>query len=232
MTSRQPRPARNNPFLAHALDGWEREDGPVRYPVTFSVHTEGPLLGLYLSPVDLGSLHAALDLPGDDRALVRQGRGDRVVPWSRAGLLRPDVELVHLPAGIDLAALDLPEPLLAAPHRAVPAGSRVALALHDACHAAVYSPDREVLGRVLLGFLADYQVTVVGRPVHVPELPPPLLHALLEPRPTGAFTRVRLRPGRRYWVLELHHGLGDGGAVGERWVSEGEGGRWRAGWAW
>lgn len=232
MTLRQPRPARNNPFLAHALDGWERDDGPVRYPVTFSVHAEGRVLGLYLSPVDLVTLHAALDLPADDHALVRQGEAWRVLPWGRAGGVVSDVELVHLPAGHDPTDLDLPDPLLAAPDRALPPGSAVSLGLHDDCHAAVYSADREVLGRVLGGFLADYQVTVVGRPVHVPELPTPLLQTLLEPRPPGAFTRVRLRPRRRYWVLELHHGLGDGGVVGERWVSEGEGGRWRAGWGW
>jgi hypothetical protein len=232
MTLRQPRPAQENPFLAFSLDGWERDDGPIRYPVSFSVHAEGGNLGLYLSPVDLVALQAALDLPAADNALVLRGERRWTVPWEMVGVLGQDVDVVHVSAGIDADDLDLPEPLLSNPAQAVPDGSVVALSLHDGCHAAIYSRDRDVLGRVLQGFLGDYQATVVGRPVVIPDLTDELLHALLEPRPAGAFTRVRLRPARRYWVLELHHGLGDGGAVDERWVCEGEGGRWRSGWAW
>ena len=47
----------------------------------------------------------------------------------------------------------------------------------------------------------------------------------------GTWTRIQLEPRQRYWVLELEHGGADGGVVTERWVSEGEGGRWRTGWA-
>lgn len=232
MTLRQPRPPQDNPFLAHALDGWEREDGPVRYPVTFAVHAEGPHLGLYLSPVDLVALHASLALPPGDQALVLQGERQWTVPWEMVSVLGQDLDLVHRPAGAPAVPPELPEPLGSDPSQALPHDSAVALSLHDGCHAALYARDRTILGRVLQGFLADYQVTVVGRPVQIPQLPADLLHALLEPRPPGAFTRVQLRPHRRFWVLELEHGLGDGGVVNERWVSEGEGGRWRAGWGW
>jgi hypothetical protein len=231
MTLHQPRRPPHNPFLNHALLGWDPEGAATRFPVCFSVHAEGRNIGLYLTPADVPFLRDALDLPDDDHALVLRGGAAFNVPWAMIGLLGGDLEVVHRARDACADPEASPGALLADPARAVPPGSRVALSLQDGCHAAIFTPEIELLRRCMSAFLEDYQATVMGRDIEVPTLAPELLTALLEPRPVGTWTRIQLEPRQRYWVLELEHGGADGGVVTERWVSEGEGGRWRTGWA-
>lgn len=232
MTLRQPRSARELPFLDRTSTGGGADATPARAPMTFSVQEESPNLGLYLCSGDLRALVEALDLPDGDRALLLGAEGPVTVPWAMVGLLDADVEVVHLPAAEPRLASGLPRSVLGDPSRALPRGSRVAISHERGGPLAVFAADRELLSRCLGVAIARYLSSVVGRPIDAPTLSPRLQDALIQPRPAGAWTRLELDVRGRYWVLSLQHGHGERGVVRERWVCEGEGGHWRAGWAW
>jgi hypothetical protein len=205
--------------------------------VTFAVHREGPNLGLLLAPVGLSFLKDALELPPDDRALVLDpsvnGR-HFAVPWSAIDQFRPDVDLVHLPAGADVGDIELPVPLLARPDEAVPVdrGSLAAVSLHDGCHGAVLAREPEVVERCLAAFVEEYIVAVLSRDAKLPSLSEEVLATVLEPLPDGCWYDLAFHAGRRIWTLEATLQDDDGPAPPIRWVCEGEQGRWRAGWSW
>jgi len=150
--------------------------------------------------------------------------------------LTGEVELVHLPRGVDADSVadQLPCPLLGRPDRAVPTelGSRVAISLQDGCHGAVLTPDPSLIRHCLRAFIGDLQVAVLGRDAEVPDLLDSLLDPLLDPLPMDAWWNLHLQTGRRYWTMEFILNDGEGVAQTTRWVSEGEGGHWRAGWSW
>ncbi len=234
MTARSPR---LNPFLRHALAGWAPEHPQVRFPATFSVTEEGPNRALYLSPVGLEVLHAALDLPAADAALVRGDAGAAEIAWGELPHGDDDIEVVHLGASPapEASGVDVPEPLLADPSAAVATGrgGRVALSLSDGCHGVVLSPDPELLARCLAGFLTSYVEAVVGPEIGLPPLTRDLLAPLIAPRPAGETCTATLALRARYWRLDLDWVDPAGEATDtERWVCEGPGGRWRAGWSW
>lgn len=236
MAARPRRPAPDSPFLSHALRGWASSHPRIRHPVTFGVYQEGRNHTLYLAPTGLASIRDSLGFPADDLAIVvgDDGRG-RALPWAHLASAGVEADLVHLPAGTSPSALDptaLPVPLLASPSEAVPVelGSRVAISLHDACHGALIARDRDVLAAALRGFLEEYIVSALGREATLPALPDALITALLEPLPPDAWYVVAFETHRRYWILEAS--LNGERGQGARWVCEGEGGRWRAGWSW
>lgn len=230
-------PTADSPFLAHKLDGWKPDHPHIRFPVTVGVYQEGANYALYLTPAGMGSISAGLALPAEDLALIvdEGGRpqGSRLLRWADVAGLGQDVDLVHLPQDADTRDMgaDLPVPLLAGPELAVPTeqGSRVAISLHDGCHGAVITPDRDLLAACLSGFLADYAVNVLSGAAAVPALSPDSLAPLLEPLPAGDYFGLRFQAHRRYWTLDARRQDED---QTHRWVCEGEGGRWRPGWSW
>jgi hypothetical protein len=239
MAGTGPRAARTRPFLAQRLaHGADAQLRP--FPATFSVHDEDGVLGLYLSPVDLGWLAAALAMPEEDRALVVDGRArDRTgttMPWSSVGLLHGEVELVHLPAdrAAEAPGLELPVPLLTDPARALDqrAGSRVALSLHDHCHAVVLSREQELLAQCVGAFITGFVEAARPDGERSPLVDPALLVPLVEPLPDDVWLQLSLDTSRRFWTLTLtEHADAEVQRV-TRWVCEGAGGRWRAGWHW
>jgi hypothetical protein len=240
------RPMDCNPFLQFALNGWRPSIPHIRYPVTFGHYREGDNWGLFLAPTDLACVRDALKLASTDSALVMEGaqvldeafleapHAPRLIPWHEIATLSGDVDLVHIPQDAHDAAtqVDLVTPVLAAPGRAVPTdiGSRVAIGLNDGCHVAVISPDLPLIQGCLERFIQDYIVSVLRRDTDLPELSPRLVHDLLAPMPAGAWCELMLHVHKRYWTLDLQRQGGE--ATPTRWVSEGEGGRWRDGWSW
>ena len=59
-----------------------------------------------------------------------------------------------------------------------------------------------------------------------------LLGQLLAPLPEGSWYEMHLKLSSRVWTLEFELYDDEGPSDVFRWVSEGEGGRWRAGWSW
>jgi hypothetical protein len=237
MSTRRPAA---NPFLEHALvapgdddDGTEATGSPrVRFPPTFAVTQEGPNRMLYMAPVGLDLLQSALALPDTDQALVLDGRAPRVVPWGDITELATELDLVHLPAGAQRAPA-VPEPLLAAPARAVPPGSRIAVSLHDRCHGVLLSPEPALLDIALRRFIEAYLGAATGPEVALPTLPDSLVSDLITPDPDRVTCILRLDQRERYWVLEFAWTNVDGEpATVEQWVAEARHGRWRAGWSW
>lgn len=234
-------PAPDSPFLAHALDGWTPALPHIRFPVTCGIYREGDNLALYLTPASVGAMARALALPDPDLAVVLSDgpalASARTLRWDQLSGLGPDVDLVHLPAGTDPAALsldDLPTPLLANPDAAVPTalGGRAALSLQDGCHGAVIAREHALLARCLAGFLEEYVLSALSRDSAVPALDADALAPLLEPLPAGCFYGLRFEAHRRYWCLDAELHDGDGVCDRYRLVCEGDGGRWRRGWSW
>ncbi len=238
-----------NPFLGQVLVGSGREADPVRFPVTFAVERESERIwSLRMVPVGPGQVAPALDLGRDDRALVLSGggleairartrwKGLPILPAAAALRLQPPVEWIHLPTGVQPRG-EPPTSLLAHPEAALPEawGSRVALSVQDACHGELLSADPAVLRSALRAFLQCYQVSRIGRDADLPPIPDGLLNPLLEPLAPAAYHEAVFLPGERFWCLEFR--VREAGAAPDpsaivRWVSEGEGGTWRAGWSW
>ena len=239
-------PAHSNPFLQHELAGWEPVHPHIRYPVTFGLYQEGSNLGLFLAPVNMAMLHKVIDIPDTDQALILQGAqvlGDAFLqapdrgelgPWSAVPYANNEVDIIHFPKGVavDPETCDILTPILAAPEHAVPTelGSRVAISLNDSCHAAVISPDHRLIRNCLTGFIRNYASSVLERDAAIPSLPSQLVESLLQPMQPGEWNELRFQPAQRYWMLEFS-GKSDQEAP-ERWVCEGEHGRWRGGWSW
>lgn len=239
-------PAHSNPFLQHELAGWEPVHPHIRYPVTFGLYQEGSNLGLFLAPVNMAVLHSVIDIPTDDQALVLRGAQvlddaflqssdhGELRPWSAVAHTNHDVDIIHFPQGVKVnpETCDVLTPILAAPEHAVPVkmGSRVAISLNDNCHAAIISPDQELIRDCLTGFIRKYAASVLESDASLPELPKHLVDPLLEPMQPGEWNELRFHPTHRYWMLEF-----SGKSAGEtpqRWVCEGQHGHWRGGWSW
>jgi hypothetical protein len=236
----------SNPFLQHALHGWQPAIPHIRYPVTFGLYREGENWGLFLAPTDLACVRRGLDLDDDEMALVMTGaqilddaflqapHPSKLIPWCEIDNLTGEIDLVHVPrAAIELVTgFDLCTPILAAPERAVPTdiGSQVAIGLNDGCHVAIISPSLSRLQGCLRHFIQDYIVSVMQRDTDLPELPDRLVRSLLVPMEAGAWSELMLRVHKRFWTLELRGPSGE--ATPTRWVCEGESGRWRDGWSW
>jgi hypothetical protein len=203
--------------------------------VTFAVYREGPMLGLYLAPIDLVSLHRALDLPDDDQAAILDPiEAPRICAWTELAELEGEAEVVHMPKDHAVDLVRLPYPLLASPSRAVPQGSQAAISLQDGCHGVVLSPHGEVLARCLMGFVRTHLEQQLGdvKAEELPTLPAHLLAPFVEPIPPGAWYGMHLDLHKRYWLMEFElHDEDDVHPAG-RWVAEGAGGRWRGGWSW
>ena len=239
MDARHRRADAANPFSTQRLAG--ADCGPTRYPASFALHDEGGLYGLYLSPATLGWLGEVLQIPDGDRALVVEGRLGRgpgtTLPWTALDLLHCDVDIVHLPADSapEAAVLDLPVPLLARPDEAVPeqVGSRVAISLHDGCHAVVLTREDELVSLCVRAFFDAYVASATGRDrVEVPDLSDELLSSLLDPVPDDEWRTLHLDMHQRFWTLDIHSSSETAPSECIRWVAEGPGGRWRSGWAW
>jgi hypothetical protein len=226
MTTRLP-----NPFDHHDLVGWAPAQPGVRFPPSFRVERADDVHLLCASPVSAPQLHRALGLGAAEPAVQLDERGDaHACAWGET-LADEDVELVHL-GDPDAAVHDLPVPLLAAPE-SLPPGSRAALSVQDGCHGAVLSRDPDLLARCLGRFLDAYVEAASGDCGAVPGLAEGTLQGLLARAPEGATCRPSLEMHPRYWVLVLSWQSEDGEALHtERWIAEGPGGRWRAGWRW
>jgi hypothetical protein len=240
------RPEGENPFLRHALLGWEPDHPHIRYPVTIGVYPEGENRGLFLAPVDLATVRRSLSLPDTDSAWVLGGaqvldnafvqahEPPRLLPWSAIDTLGEEVDIIHLPAGTEVtsALLDISTPLLAAPESAVPQvlGSRVAIGLNDGCHLSLITPEPGLIEQCVRQFVADYLVSVLQHDARLPPWPEALIQSLVAPLSPGAWQELHFYPRRRYWVLDIVR-KGEQVQV-ERWVCEGEHGRWRGGWYW
>ena len=247
MPKRVLRPLESNPFLQNRLEGWNAPHPNVRFPVTFAVYREGPNLALYLTPSGVAPLKEALGIPPRDQAIVLDGSlfgelGKNVaMPWAAIDKLKDEVDLVHLPEGVRLedpavqeALARLPVPLLARPEEALPAelGSCAALAVNDGCHAAVLVREPDLLARCFQRFIEEFVVAVRLEDTALPELDRSLLGQLLAPLPEGSWYEMHLKLSPRVWTLEFELYDDEGPSDVFRWVSEGEGGRWRAGWSW
>lgn len=247
MQKRVLRPVESNPFLTNRLEGWTPPHPNVGFPVTFGVYREGPNMALYLTPSGVGPLKEAVNLPPRDQAVVLDGSllwevGQNVsMPWAAVDRMRNEVDIIHLPEAVDLTCdqvqrviTDLPVPLLARPDAALPAslGSQVAIAVNDGCHGAVIARDTDLLARCLQRFIEEFIVAVRLEDTHLPELDPSLLSHLLAPLPEGSWYELNLKLSRRVWTLEFEFYDDEGPSDVFRWVCEGEGGRWRAGWSW
>lgn len=236
----QPRrkPLHTTPFLHQQLAGWTPVHPKVQFPVTFGIYEEGQNLALYLTPASLETICAALDLPGEDQAVYLSdgpnGAGPRVVPWSTIHDLEGEVVHVSAHAVLGQEAVDaLPVPLLADLGEALPLefGSRAAVSVQDGCHAAVVARDTTLLASCLRAFLEDYVHCALGRDASLPVLAVADLAPLLDPLEPGAWYEAHFQAHRRYWTLDASlHGAEVDHQL--RWVCEGEGGRWRAGWSW
>lgn len=237
--------ARTNPFTENVLTTFEPVVPHIRYPVTLGLYEEGPNLGLFLAPVDLPLIQRLTAIEHGDRALVLSGAailGDafmaasdhpRLVPWSEIHTLDGELDLIHLPRStpIDLTTIDIPTPILAAPAQAVPTelGSKLAVSFNDGCHAAVISPDRELIAHCLTGFIEAYTATAANSP-SAPSIGSDLVAPLLRPMAPGEWRELRFQARRRYWMIEVAE-QGDP-RRSTRWVSEGAHGHWRNGWSW
>ncbi len=240
------------PTLEPLLVEWNAAEKKVRFPVTFAVERESPRLwSLRLVPTGVAQLATALTLPAADRLLLLSGGGIGAVyaPRIRDGIpvvpatllprLQAPVELVHVARGLagSIRPADLPTCVLSDPEAAVPEawGSRFALSIQDGCHGVLYSPEVGLLRSCLRGWLLSYQRGLLGREAHLPSLPDRLLDPLLEPLPPDTYIEASFQPSSRYWVLDLRlleAGSEDPLDESMRWVCEGEGGSWRAGWSW
>ncbi|MBN1335402.1 MAG: hypothetical protein JXB39_05530 [Deltaproteobacteria bacterium] len=238
-----------NPFLGQVLVGSGHEADPIRFPVTFAVDRESERIwALRLVPLGPAQVVPALGLAEADRVLVLSGggleairarsrwKGLPVAPSGAASRLQPPVEWIHLPAGVRPHG-ETPPSLLANPEASLPAtwGSRVALSVQDACHGVILTPDVHLVRSALRAFLQCYQVSLIGRDANLPPIPDRLLDPLLEPLAAAAYHEAVFLPGERFWSLEFR--VREAGAARApldtfRWVSEGEGGTWRAGWSW
>jgi hypothetical protein len=247
MPKRVLRPLESNPFLQNLLEGWNAPHSNVRFPVTFAVYREGPNLALYLTPSGVAPLKEALAIPPRDQAIVLDGSlfgelGKNIaMPWAAIDKLKDEVDIVHLPEGVRLedpavqaALARLPVPLLARPEEALPAelGSQVALAVNDGCHAAVLVREPDLLARCFQRFIEEFVVAVRLEDTALPELDRSLLGQLLAPLPEGSWYEMHLKLSPRVWTLEFELYDDEGPSDVFRWVCEGEGGRWRAGWSW
>ena len=247
-----PNTAIASPFTSNILAGWEPVHPHIRYPVTIGLHREGENYALFLAPMNLKLLHQLLPVPETDQALVMKadrwanestvdfsGAVERM-PWKRIAEIHDDVDIIHLPAGSKLDAVDAMDavdaeqlsPILAAPHTAVPTqwGSRLAIGFHDGCHATIVTPHAEIIQSIMIGFMAEYIQSVVGFPIHFPEIPKHLQESLLAPMLPGEWTEVRFLPHKRYWCIEFaHQGVSENAS---RWVAGANHGYWRSGWSW
>ncbi len=237
--------ARTLPFTGNVLDGFTPSVPHIRYPVTIGLYEEGPNLGLFIAPVDLRLIQAvthellgdnALVLPGAavlDDAFMAAPEPPRIIGWSDVHTEQGDLDLIHLPAGLDMGpdAIDIPTPVLAAPEQAVPVelGSRLAVGFNDRCHAAFISPDPLLIQQVLTGFVEAYAAAASATET-VPSLTAGLLAPLLEPMKVGDWKELRFVERKRYWMLEAAN-RGQH-TPSHRWVTEGPDGHWRLGWSW
>ena len=237
--------SRTGPFVGNVLDGFTPSVPHIRYPVTWSLNQEGPNLGLYAAPIDLNLIRTVTSNLGDDWALVHtpESHGDassalsdeplRPIRWRNLNRLRGDVDLTHHPhhAGEAPRIPEHPASVLAAPHRAVPtdAGSRLAIAFSDACHAAFITPDHELIAGILGGFIRAYIQAASGSST-VPAFPLEPGAPLLDLMAPGEWNELRFAPRQRYWLLEVLRNGNPHTAL--QWVSEGQSGYWRHGWSW
>jgi len=237
--------ARTLPFIGNVLDGFTPSVPHIRYPVTLGLYQEGSNLGLFLAPVDLNLVQSVtrelagdsvLVLPGAavlDDAFMEASEAPKIIPWTDVHSLRGDLDLIHLPQGLNLTPeeIDIPTPVLAAPEHAVPTelGSRLAIGFNDRCHAAFISPDPAVIKRVLSGFIGAYTAAASGSET-VPSIAAEDLNLLMQPMAPGKWKELRFVQRNRYWMIEI----ADQGnpAQSHRWVAEGPSGRWRNGWSW
>ncbi len=238
--------------LNRVLVDWRASEQRVRFPVVFAVERESTRIwSLRTVPVFVTQLAVALSMPASDRLLLLSGGGIAAVYARRTRLgmplvpatllprLQAPVELIHVRRGCAsrIKARDLPTSVLSDPDRAVPVawGSRFALSIQDGCHGVIYSPERDLLRRCLRSYLVHYQQSVLARDAVLPPLPDRLLEPLLDPLPPGTYVEVTFEPGSRFWTMDLS--LLEAGSERPldqscRWVCEGEGGSWRAGWSW
>ena len=144
----------------------------IRYPVTIGLYHEGNNLGLFLAPADLGLIRQLTGLPAHDQALILSGaavldgaflqatREPQLVQWADVDHLIGDADVVHIPQSVDIVLddIEIPTPVLAAPDQAVPSqlGSQVAIGFADGCHAAVISPDGDLINQCMTGFISAY----------------------------------------------------------------------------
>ena len=237
--------ARTNPFRENVLTTFEPVVPHIRYPVTIGLYEEGANLGLFVAPVDLPLIQRLTASQHGDHALVLSGSAilddafmaannqPRLIPWSEIHTLDGELDLIHVPRStpIDLATIDIPTPILAAPAHAVPTelGSRLAVSFNDGCHAAVISPDRSLIKDCLTGFIEAYAATAANS-LTAPPIKADLVAPLLRPMVPGEWRELRFQVRKRYWMIEVAE-QGDP-RRSTRWVSEGPHGRWRNGWYW
>jgi hypothetical protein len=183
-------------------------------------------------------------LSDDDQALVLDGAKVlddaflqanptlKLVSWSQVDQLTRDADVIHIPRDvpIDLTAMEIPTPVLAAPDQAVPKhlGSKVAIGFGDDCHAAVISPDSLLIRRCLDGFISAFAATAADRPC--PPLPDRMLEGLLRPMSPGSWCELRIIPSQRFLALEFAPN-GDS-SRSTRWICSGSNHNWRTGWSW
>ena len=196
--------------------------------------------------MNLKLLHQLLPIPKTDQALVMTAErwanastldscgGVEQMSWQRIEEIGDDVDIIHLPAHSTLDAADAEQlsPILAAPDRAVPTqwGSRLAIGFHDGCHATIVTPEATLIQTIMVGFMAEYIESVMGSPIHFPEIPKPLQEALLAPMLPGEWTEMRFLPHKRYWCIEFaHQGASENAS---QWVAGANHGYWRSGWSW
>jgi hypothetical protein len=222
-------------------------------PVSFAVHCESAdVKSLYLCPVRLEAVADSLPLRDSDEVIVLSGGGPAVSEWGRAieggfwiypvhrlGDLVSPVEIADFAPGTDPTVLAAKafEPILARPELALPheIGTRFAWTVDETGHGVLLSRDDAVITGVLRAFLEALQVARVGQDAELPELDAGLLAPLTEPVDDAAYHDVQFRTRRRHWLLEFRTawaGLWETDGDTLRWVSEGEQGRWRAGWSW
>jgi hypothetical protein len=238
--------------VSQLLFDWREGERRARFPVTFAVERESRRVwSLRVVPAGPAQLAGGLGLVAGDRLLLLSGggpmavyaprlaRGVPMVPGTLLPRLQAPVELIHVPRGRGgrVALGEIPTSLLADPEAAVPEawGSRFAISIQDGCHGVVYAAELALLRTCLRSFLQAYQRAVVGADLALPPMPDALLEPLLEPRAPDHYVEVSFEPGPRYWTME-HCVLAAGSERPvqdpTRWVSEGAGGTWRAGWSW
>lgn len=219
--------------LRDVLEGGPLE-GHVRADVqpggVLAVHDEGDgLLALYLTPsLPLAAL--AVDLGITSLVDVTPGPGPaRALSLAELMVRSQPCELLHAPDA-------LPErtTLMAAPHRALAPGRRLALTVQDPFHAVLYTREQEVLRAAVRAWLVSRIDATLGP--DAPEVEARHLDPLLEPLADGSWRQLGVLPHQGYY--ELHFTtvevLADGRPVvgpPSRWAGS-PGGTWRAGWSW
>ena len=164
----------------------------------------------------------------------REHRSDRITDHVslRCGDLIGDADVIHIPQSVDIVLddIEIPTPVLAAPDQAVPSqlGSQVAIGFADGCHAAVISPDGDLINQCMTGFISAYISSATQR--RCPHLPPALVADFMRPMPPGSWSELRIIPSKKFFALEL--ATNGQAEASTRWICKGADHNWRTGWSW